>query len=403
MSVIDKNYDVIVVGSGPAGSTCAIECAKQGLHVAVIEKLSHPRVKVCGGGVVKRAYDACPINIDASVGKKVYQIDLMWHRSRLKLSTKQKDPIIYMVQRKNLDKQLLDEALAQDVDYYPNTILTSIKEKHEEVEVTSKELKLTSQWLIGADGASGTTAKLAGWQEAVVNSVPAIDAEIVVTPELASKLATTRFDFDAIKQGYGWVFPKGDHFSIGIGAFQPNPTSNKKGKKEPSLREHFDSYLKFLNITKENIISIKQKGFVIPLSSRADGVAKNRVLLVGDAAGLADPLTAEGISAAILSGKFAAESIHCPANNLTVAQTYIKKLEKELLIDLRVSEKLSRLLYQYPSLSKFFLAVSKKRSIKAISAIFTGERRFSQLQLQGSWFRKLIFSRILKNTEQSLP
>ncbi len=81
-------YDVIIVGAGPAGSSCAIECGKEGLKVALIEKLDHPRVKVCGGGVVQRAYDACPVDIASIVEEKVSNIDLVWHRSKMLVKSK---------------------------------------------------------------------------------------------------------------------------------------------------------------------------------------------------------------------------------------------------------------------------------------------------------------------------
>ena len=383
-----KLYDVVIVGAGPAGSSCAIECARNGLSVALIEKQDHPRVKVCGGGVVQRAYDACPVNIDAAISHKVSAIDLVWHRSKMVVTAKQDKPIIYMVQRKNLDKLLFEAAKQEGVDYYPNTTVSDITQTDKRVELIIGERVLSAKWLVGADGASGTTAKLAGWRKIKKMQSPAIDAEVVLTKSLALKLNKTRFDFDVVKSGYGWVFPKGDHLSIGLGIFQ----SLNSHKNTASLPKLLNDYLDFLGITEKDIVSIKKKGFVIPTNYLTEGVSKERVLLVGDAAGLADPLTAEGISAAIISGKIAAEAIIKAKHlNVPAGKIYQTMLEDELLIDLRVSEKLSRLLYKHTSITKLILRARQKQATRVISKIFTGETRFSQLTKNASFLRRGLF------------
>lgn len=381
-----EQFDVIIVGAGPAGSSCAIECAKQGLKVGLIEKLDHPRVKVCGGGMVQRAYDACPVDIASVVDERVSNIDLVWHRSKILVKPKQDKPIIYMVQRKNLDKHLFEAALNAGVHYFPNTTLKKIGQTSKQVliELHDKQ-KLQTQYLIGADGASGTTAKQAGWQKIKKMQSPAIDAEVVLKEPLATKLKQTRFDFDVVKHGYGWVFHKDDHFSIGLGIFQ----SLSNHQNEMSLPELLEDYSAFLGITSKDIISIKRKGFVIPTNYLSEGATKGRVLLVGDAAGLADPLTAEGISAALMSGRMAANAIiKANTDNIDAAKLYQQSLEAELLIDLRMSEKLSSLLYKYTGLTKLILRARQKKATRAISKIFTGEARFSHLSQNASIWRQ---------------
>lgn len=381
-----EEFDVIIVGAGPAGSSCAIECADHGLKVALIEKLDHPRVKVCGGGVVQRAYDACPIDISSVVEKQISSINLGWDRSKLLVNAKQDKPIIYMVQRKHLDKLLFDAALEAGVHYFPNTTLQSIEQdKHVVKVVLSDHRTIVGTWLVGADGASGSTAKLAGWQKIKKIQSPAIDAEVVLREPVASSLQQTRFDFDVVKYGYGWVFPKGDHFSIGLGIFQ-SLTNHKNSTSLPKL---LDEYLAFLGIKAEDIISIKKKGFVIPTNYVNEGAVKGRVMLVGDAAGLADPLTAEGISAALISGKFAAQALlKAASENVDAAQLYQQKLQDELLIDLHMSQKLSKLLYKYTGITKLILRTRPTKATHAISKIFTGEARFSHLSRNASLLRR---------------
>ena len=213
-------YDVVIIGSGPAGSTAAIECANEGLKVAMIEKLRHPRMKVCGGGVVKRAHDLFPVNIDSAVEKVVSDIELAWHKSNFSFVGHCDTPAIYMVMRQQLDKLLVEEAVKKGVEFFQDTELSAIDARDDKVILKSKNDMWVADWVIAADGTGGNTAKLAGWEKDTRTAIPALEAEVKLRPEAAAKLQTTRIDFEVIKYGYGWVFPKTNNLSIGVGRFQ---------------------------------------------------------------------------------------------------------------------------------------------------------------------------------------
>ena len=383
-------FDVVIVGAGPAGTTAAITCAKHNLSVALIEKCDHPRTKVCGGGLVKRAYDACPVNIEHLVEEKITNINFVWHLSKFTITDKSVDPAIYMVKRKKFDAYLHKSALDLGVKYYPNTKLIKITQTANEAVVrTNNGHELRCLWLIGADGASGTTAKLAGWASNSNHHAPAIDAEIVLAKEKAEKLNHTRFDFEIIPRGYGWVFPKHGSFSIGVGGFYQK-------KNKTSLQHYLKVYLDLLEIKDEDIVEIKKKGFVIPLRFRKEGVVNNRVLLVGDAAGLADPLTAEGISVALITGRMAADAIINETQKITAGQIYQQKIDKKICNNLLVSNQLSTIFYKYPRLSKYLIKFNKNKITKYVTKIFSGEKQFSDINLKSSWRRKLFYLLIMK-------
>lgn len=386
-------FDVVIIGAGPAGNTAALHCLKAGLSVALIEKTNHPRVKVCGGGLVKRAYQACPINVDAMVKKTVNQLDLVWHKKNLTLTDTHPSPIVYMVERKTFDKHLLDEAIKQGANYFANTKVKNIINEQSFVLLKTDNHHIKAKYVIGADGASGTTSKLAGWKKNKIRQAPALDAEVVLKPEVAKKFSRTRFDFDIIQGGYGWIFPKDGSFSIGLGGFK-----DEKGPKGKTLHQLLDDYFLVLGINETDILSIDKKGFVIPLKILPEGVGKGRVLLVGDAAGLADPLTAEGLSAAIISGQIAAKTI---ANHQQgdIAKAYQKAIDDAFLKDLQISERLSNLLYKHPLWARFFLRMNKKRSLRAISAIFAGQRRFSQINFKNTLLKRLVYKHFLSKSD----
>ena len=155
-----------------------------------------------------------------------------------------------------------------------------------------------TKFVIAADGALSPTAKLAGWKETRY-LIPALEYEVEVSPEDFERLSQqVRLDFDAVPLGYGWSFPKRNHLSIGVASAR---------RTKINLKKHYREYIETLGI--KEIVSESFHGFQIPLTTRTDGFVRKNVFLVGDAAGFADPLSAEGISNAITSGRLAAESI----------------------------------------------------------------------------------------------
>ncbi|MDF1797478.1 MAG: geranylgeranyl reductase family protein [Coxiellaceae bacterium] len=382
------NVDVIIVGSGPAGSCCAIECAQKGLKVAVVEKKQHPRIKVCGGGVVKRAYDLFPIDISLAVEQTIYETDLVWHKSNLCYTASSDSPYVYMVMRSKLDKLLADHAKQLGVQFFENTELTSLSQNEQGVSATADDQTFNAKWLIAADGASGNTARLAGWSAYTENNAPAVEAEVEVTDEAFERLNRARFDFEAIPQGYGWLFPKKHHLSIGVGCFHFD------SKKAASPKTFLKEYYQILGLKDSDILSVQQKGFVVPLRARPDGFNRGRVLLVGDAGGFADPLTAEGISAAIISGRLAASTISSATSAQQASDMYQHMLQEELLTDLHFSAKLSHWLYTKPKLVRNYLKLRKQAPIQRAMQIFSGELRFSELYKNATGWKKFVLEQM---------
>src|SRR5262249_46912492 len=137
-----------------------------------------------------------------------------------------------------------------------------------------------------------------GWS-ALPHLVPALEWEVFLTDDGFERLGgTARFDFNFIDNGYAWVFPKRRHLSVGILSMR---------RRCPDLQAKLEAYLGCVGITQ--IQKAERHGYLIPVAPRREALVRGRVLLVGDAAGVVDPITAEGISYAMLSGKLAAAAI----------------------------------------------------------------------------------------------
>ena len=140
--------------------------------------------------------------------------------------------------------------------------------------------------------------------------------------------------------GYAWVFPKSDHLSIGIACHR---------SKAKDLKRHYEEFLDSLNLGPHSIV--QWRGALIPMCKGKVSAVRGRALLLGDAAGLADPLTGEGIYNAILSAHLAAPVIERSLqNNPGRLLEYQVALEKEILPDLKIANFISNIFFRLPSI-----------------------------------------------------
>ncbi len=360
-------YDVAVIGSGPSGASAAFHAAKLGLKTVIIEKENLPRYKTCGGGFVFRGRKDLPFEISDVVEREFNDVDIVFADKNLSFKTKRDKPIITMIMRDSFDHLIVKKAQEFGVEILQNETLKELKCGEIATLKTSTKV-IEAKFVIAADGALSPTAKLAGWQETRM-MCPALEYELEVSDQDFKRLSgSARFDIDAAPLGYGWCFPKKNHLSVGVGNFFKN-------KKNPKLREYYQKYVDFIGI--ENIISSSSHGFIIPISPRKDGFVKQNVFLIGDAAGFADPVTAEGISNAIYSGKIVAKAIAESNFNLKLAeQNYHDMLNEKLLPELRTGVKLAKLFYEKKSLRNLMLKQFGQNLADAMTDVFMGERTY---------------------------
>jgi len=361
-------YDVAVIGSGPSGANAAFQLAKKGLKAIIIEKEHLPRYKTCGGGFVFRGRRDLPFDVSTAVEREFFDVDIRFDAKKLALNTVRKKPIISMVMRDQFDYLIVEQARELGVEVLQDEKLLALDFKAEYAVLTTTHKNIYARFIIAADGALSPTAKLAGWEESRLKC-PALEYEIKVPDLDFERLSTSaRFDIDVVPFGYGWSFPKKNHLSVGVGNFT-------KSKKKINLKENYRDYLKILGI--ENVLEEQAHGFIIPVSPRKDGFVKHNVFLIGDAAGFADPLTAEGISNAIYSGKLAAEAIAESNLDLALAEKlYNEKLSEKLLPELELGVKLAALFYENRKLRNLLLKKFGQRAAEYMTDIFMGDRTY---------------------------
>jgi geranylgeranyl reductase family protein len=363
------SYDVVIVGSGPAGSTAANFLASNGIEVLIVEKASLPRHKTCGGGVVYRAIQQIPDDINGCIEKKCFITEVNVLDINKKIVTQRSNPIVTMTMRKNFDFSLLSIAVKNGAIIEHNCEVVDVAIQKDSVNLKTNRGDFFAKFVIAADGVMSTIAKKTNWDNSHL-LIPALECEVSVSNDIFRRFSqASRFDFGIIPNGYAWVFPKRRHLSIGV-------LSMCRGAVK--LNELFRKYLKAIGI--DHVDKIERHGYLIPVRPRTPPFAQKRVLLTGDAAGFADPVTAEGISFAIQSGRIAAQAIL--DGNFDAVRTmrmYDAEIERQILPELQSGSILAVLLYDHPKLRTLLINLYGKKLTEMITDVFMGEKTYNEI------------------------
>jgi geranylgeranyl reductase family protein len=271
-------YDVAIVGGGPAGSTAAYRLATAGASVLLLDKARFPRDKPCGGGVTGRAARLLPFSIEPVVEDAVDRLECGL-RYRRRFTRHARAPLAYMTQRRRLDHFLLRKAAEAGAE---------VREGE-----TADARELDARIVIGADGCNGASAKQLGLADGVVHGV-ALEANYPHEPRFARAMV---LEIAVIRGGYGWVFPKGDHVNVGVGG---------NGEEGSRLRAELRRMCEMYGIDPD--AAKDTRGYRLPLRLPGTRLARGRTAVIGDAAGLVDPFSGDGMYEAFLSAQLVAEA-----------------------------------------------------------------------------------------------
>ena len=358
-----NHFQVMVIGSGPAGGRAAHLLAKSNIKTAILEKSSLPRIKTCAGGITWRGLTFLPKGLNSVIEQECKTVDLFIHDIPRSFSSRSQNTLIAMVQRSQFDYALTSKATEEGAYLFDQTCVQRLTTYPKGVEVITDRGKFSADFVILADGAHSPIAKSINWPDHR-NLVPAIEADL----ELEEKYNVPRFDFGFCKSGYGWVFPKKERLSVGM--------LSKNGK---TLRADFMGYLNHLGL---KLSTGSLKGHPIPMSPRKGPFVKDRILLVGDSAGFVDPITGEGISYALKSGIIAGQCIleGCMDPHL-ITEKYRKRIKNEILRDLQIGSFLANFLYGPSWIRAAAFKIYGPAMCRAMCTIIEGKKSYFELAI----------------------
>lgn len=365
-----QEFDVIICGAGPAGSTCALGLFDAGLNVALLDKQTFPREKICGDAYGGYAYKILN-TISPKFGQSILNIKEGVVAKRAKFVSVKG----YVLELKlkgffaNLPRVIFDNALLQMVkDETQTTIFENTTAK--KIEVYENHILLTTsdgqifktKIVIGCDGAhSIVQSALTHTRELLTETCPSLRGYYKNVKGVDQDCLEIHL-LSRIPKGYFWIFPSTNGLTnVGIGADKDVVAKHKINMRN-ELQAIINEEPQFKKRFAEAELVGEIKGWTIPIGyfNSSLPISGNRILLCGDAAALVDPATGEGIGPAMSSGRYAAWQIKkCFKENDFSAKfmkAYDKDIRKKYARNYKMKSIITNLYYKFPFLMDWAIA-----------------------------------------------
>ena len=358
--------DVLVIGAGPAGALLAYLLADQGLRVVLVDKATLPRVKPCGGGLNWKTLALLPFAVDPVAERVVSRVAFTQHLRRGFIRA-YPQPLVTMVTRCTFDHWLVQHAANAGAAVYDQCRITRVEAQPQGFRVRAEGITWSSRYLAFADGAKGTLRRQLGFAATVPHDL-GLDMEVEAGTGCPWTPDTLYIDWGSAPQTYAWAFPKARHWSVGV--------------KGPATQgQHLERYLRqFMQrwCLTPAPGKLPYLAHMLPTRQLGTPLVRGRALVLGDAAGLLEPFTGEGIYYALRSAHLAAQALRAASAADAEPQAYTTAVETEIMPDLLGARALQEVFDAWPRL--FHLLVrSHPRSWRALAKILRGERGFQDV------------------------
>lgn len=362
-----RNFDVVIVGGGPSGASAAHRLAAGGVSVAIVDG-SHPREKPCGGGVTARARGRIGAGITDLRPAVPIDSAAFYFGERtvtMRLSGADEAPRLIVVPRRDFDRWLLDRASRTGATLIGERVI-AVERTTQAWRVLTRDAEIRGRLLVGADGPGSMVRRR------VAQPFAREDLSIAAGYFVAGR-SSNRIDIalEAQPPGYFWSFPRPDHLAVGACA-------EADVSRPEALLAIADAWLS----RHAPDAPRKRYGWPIP-SLRVATLERQRPagdgwLLVGDAAGLVDPITREGIFFALASGEEAAAAILGSGDPAT---RYTQRLRDTIYAELLLAARIKARFYEPRFMALLLSALQRSGRIRTIMAdLIAGDQPYRALK-----------------------
>ena len=345
-------WDVIVVGAGPAGSSAARTAAEAGAEVLLLDRAAFPRYKTCGGGLLGESLRLIPESARSTIESHVAEA-VITDRFRRRVVVRREQPFLAMVRRAEFDQALADAATDAGAHFIDGVTVREITQHSpgEVAEVTDAdrlvEVRTTAgtaraRAVIGADGTSGRVGRYVGVGAGGVDL--GLEDEVAMPADADAWRDRVHLDWGDASGSYAWVFPKRDSLTVGV--------IQRKGSPDET-REYLTAWRRHLGLAGPESETLHSSGHLTQWRAAGSPLRRGSVIVAGDAAGLLEPWTREGISFALRSGTWAGEAAAAGATNEDrdhALDRYVRRVEAELGTEQRTGAELLRTFERRPGL-----------------------------------------------------
>jgi geranylgeranyl reductase family protein len=379
--------DALIIGAGPAGTTAAFVLASRGLKVVLLDRRDFPRPKLCGGlltwktiQVLESVFQISPQTLAANgVVRHATREYMIADRGRRSVCRTLDYPF-HLVDRQTYDHFWLQHAVSAGAEFHSNSAATAFDLQRREV-TTEKGEKWTGRFIIGADGVNSRVRQAlakAGKIGEPAHSGDTTALECFVPRQKGSFPNCPAIYYGYVPWGYGWSFPDPNYqVVLGMAALKP-----KIGRR---LKDCFREFIESLNLPDSGPLRIQSHG--LPYGNYLGSPGYENILLLGDAAGLADPFLGEGIYYAHRSAQLAAQAvIESHAHPEAAAGRYRGSFRRIIYPELRYARIGRQIIFSLPPSFYFpVLAALLRLMPKICEETIQGQRSFK-------WFRKVAWT-----------
>lgn len=353
-------WDVAVIGAGPAGLSAAFVAARAGARTVVLEKAEHPRYKTCGGGLIGTSLAVAATRIDVPADDQVDQVTFTADGRRRFTRRYRPGHLLTMVRREEFDDRLRAAAAGAGAEIRQRVTVRGIEQDADGVRVRLADgSALDARVAVGADGSAGVSARQVGVDYCQVDL--GLELEIPVpVPVQRRWRGRLLLDWGPLPGSYAWVFPKGDRLTVGVIA--------GRGEGERT-RRYLRQFVDRLGLG--DLDPAHDSGHLTRCRSAESPLRRGRILVAGDAAGLLEPWTREGISFALRSGALAGAA--AAGGDL---DGYVRTVHEQLVPSMRAGHRILTAFSRHPGI--FHVALATPPGWRMFAAFCRGETTFDR-------------------------